>query len=63
MCLDRKIPVKNCIEVVRFQEEELRDDGDGVSGQIRSNKKHMCCEDANQQEILCSDGSSLALFY
>jgi len=59
MCPDRKIS-KNCIEVVRFQEEELRDDGDGVSGQIRSNKQHTCCEDANQQEITCSDRSSLA---
>ena len=59
MCLDRKIS-KNCIEVVRFQEEELCDDEHGVSGQIRSNKKNTCCEDANQQEITCSDRSSLA---
>ena len=34
MCLDRKIPVKYCIEVVRFQEEELCDDEHGV-GQSR----------------------------
>ena len=61
MCLDRKIPVKNCIEVVRFQEEELRDDEHGV-GQSRfaENKKYTYYKGANQQEILCSDGSSLA---
>ena len=60
---DRKIPVKYCIEVVRFQGEKLCDDEHDVGQSRFAEIRITYNKGANQQEILCSDRSSLAWFY